>query len=132
MRRRAAKNKTGRNRFAAATWAVTGFAMIGFLPTALMPKHNPVASFALAACAVIPFGSKSLTWTQAVLRGLGLGAVAGLAIAGAMGAFQMRPAEMCRLVSLWGGFTALLCAIVATLFFHLAARRKKEAQKKWR
>jgi len=139
-------------------WSAAGFFVLGYFPTILL--RNPVPSIALAACLVIPYGSRSPTVRVGAVRGALLGAVTGLAVTAAIAAILIqvppraatqpassapatrpaatRPADgrdaqidLAAIGSRVISGTAILCASAAALFAYLAARRRQRIEDEW-
>ncbi len=126
-------------------WAVAAFLLVGYVPTlystALFPnssRPNPTISIALAACAIIPLGSRARSIWRALGRGLALGGVAGMAVA--MALVQMPPLSESyqknvlapQYLMIFTTSTAALCALVSALFFFVAKRRQQRIEDQWR
>jgi len=71
-----------RKRFRVRMWSVAGFFAVGYFPMLLW--LNPVIPMAVAACLVIPYGSRARTLREGATRGMVLGLIAGLAMGGAL------------------------------------------------
>jgi hypothetical protein len=118
-------------RITRALWACGGFFAIGYFPMALF--GNPVAPMAIAACATIPFGSTARSVVRGLLRGLGLGVVAGLAVFGVLVRGRILPeAYVARLAAGYVFGTAAMCGVVGALFAHVARKRRRRIDEEWR
>lgn len=113
-------------------YAAAAFFAIGYFPTMMMPGRNPVVSMALAAAAIIPFGCLSGSVRQGVLRGAALGAIAGAAISAAMVYRRPLPVEyLVRIPLVYLPATAAMCAVIAGVFAHMSARRRRLIEEEW-
>lgn len=126
-------------------WAIAAFLLAGYVPTlysvALFhnsDRPNPTMGIALAAAAIIPLGSGARSLLRALGRGLGLGAVAGMAAALAI--IQMPPLSESlqknvlapQYLMILTTSTAALCAAVSALFYFVAKRRRQKVEDQWR
>lgn len=117
-------------RFSLTIWICAGFIVLGYFPT--LKLHTPVWSLAAAPCAVIYFGSRAKNLTWAILRGTGLGFLAGVAmVAGILAQAPLSPNAAVRLMEVYIPASTLLCLSVSALFAHLAALRKKRIESQW-
>jgi hypothetical protein len=126
------KKLTGR-----ATWtllSIAAFSAIGGVP--VMTLRNPGlavrVSMVAAACAVIPFGIRSRSLLGGVLRGAGLGLVAGWSLASVLEGLPWIPRQsLSHLGATYLLATTAMCTVVAALFAHLAQRRRSLMQQPW-
>jgi hypothetical protein len=112
-----------------AMWCCAGFFAAGYFPTILL--RNPAAAMAAAAAGTIPVGSLSASVRQGMLRGVGLGAIAGGAIGAAL--FQLKvPAErLGGLTAVYGLATVAMCAAIAALFAYRSRLRRERIEREW-
>jgi len=115
-------------------WACAAFFALGFFPTRIL--GDPRASLVAAACAIIPFGMRSVSIRQGLLRGLGLGLIAGVSIVAAVfqtARLQATPQEdLVRFGWFYILATTALCMGVAVVFALLARRRERFIEEQWR
>ena len=128
MARKGAKKPTSR-RFTIIFWSLAGFYSLGYFPTAMF--HNPIISMSAAACVIIPYGGRCNKLRQAMIRGLGLGFVAGAGIWSALLGGRELPPELARMSYVYIGATSFMCFAVAVVFCRIARRRRQELQKGW-
>ena len=113
-----------------AAWSIVGFMALGYVPTAL--AHSPLISLPAAALAVIPYGSRLARPLRAALAGLGLGMVAGLAVAS--GLLQGLPVAQDLALAFalqYAAATAAICAVVGAVSGYLGLRRRRNVQTQW-
>ena len=91
------RGPTSYKRISQVTWSMALFFALGYLPTLLF--HRPDPSVVLAAMAVIPFGARARSVRGGVLRGLGLGAIAGVTIALGMNAVLLQTTGLGKMVT---------------------------------
>ena len=112
------------------SWPPGLFLLLGFAPTLVL--GNPVVGMALAVGAIMPFGSRAAGIGLALIRGLVLGAFAGLGIVGGLSfAYAQRQLSNERAL-LFIAATMVMCTGAAVLFQHLAERRREHAEQEWR
>jgi hypothetical protein len=117
-----------------AIWAIAAFLVIGYVPTLYVKA--PTISIALAACAIIPLGSAARSLPRALARGIGLGAVAGMAIAMALIEVLLTEASQKeqtapRFLMLFTTTTAAMCGLVSAIFWYVAKRRRQRIEDQW-
>lgn len=111
-------------------WTMAGFFCAGYFPTVML--HTPVASMAMAVAGMIPFGIRSKTVRQGLLRGIGLGVVAGVAISSALTFNRdIAPEALGRLLATFTAATVVPCAGVGSLFAALTRRRRRLIDQQW-
>ena len=114
-------------------WSCAAFFALGFFPTRIL--GDPRVSLVAAACAIIPFGMRSSSIRQGMLRGLGLGLIAGVAIVTAVfdtAKLQSTPQQdLIRFGWFYVIVTTTLCMGVAALFAALAKRRERLIEDEW-
>ena len=112
-------------------WVTFGFAMLGY--SAVMMLGDARYAAVAAACAIIPIGATAPTVVKGVLRGAGLGLLAGVGIyAGLTFGRQVKP-ETLRQITLKAILgTMVLCAAVAAVFAFLARARREKIERQWR
>ncbi len=112
-------------------WSIIGFFALGYFLTNWM--GSPILSMPLAAMAVIPYGVRICRPLRAGLVGLGLGTVAGLAIANSLaGGVPLAGRDMLALAGTYVGATAVLCTAVAALFGYSGRRRRQAIERQWK
>ncbi len=129
-----AKRPRRHKKISRVMWSSAAFFALGFLPTRIL--GDPQVSLVAAACAIIPFGMRSSSIRQGLLRGLGLGLIAGVSIvAGVFDPAKLQSTPQQDLVR-FGWFyvmvTPALCMAVAALFAALAKRRERLIEDEWR
>jgi len=117
-------------RVATACWSVAGFFSLGYFPTAM--AKGPVISMTAAACLIIPFGVRSASFRQALLRGLGLGLTAGVGVWSALSYQGKLPREFSNLAMIYIPATAAMCVAVSALFCHAARKRRSLMARGWK
>lgn len=112
-------------------WVTFGFAMLGY--SAVSVLADPRYAAVVAACAIIPIGATAPTVIKGVLRGAGLGLLAGVGIyAGLTYGRKVEP-EALRQITLKAILgTMVLCAAVAAVFAFLARARRERIERQWR
>ncbi|MFW6133516.1 MAG: hypothetical protein ACOC8F_06425 [Planctomycetota bacterium] len=118
-----------------ALWAAAAFYAIGYLPTLLLRMAAgaiaPMSgSLALAACVIIPFGGKAASLRWAVWRGLFYGTIAGVGIWSAL-SFGGASTATGGYAAVYIAATAVLCAGVSALFYHLTQKRLRKLEEQW-
>jgi len=115
-------------------YAVVGFFAVGYFPTlALRHRFGPQFSMVAAAVGMIFVGSATRSVPRAVIRGLGLGLLAGMAISIALiHAQAIPPDQILRTTGIYTFATAFLCTAVAALFAHAAVRRAERIESHWK
>lgn len=133
-------------------WTITGFALLGYLPTLLM--RNPTISMVGGAIAVIPFASWAARPLRGLLVGAALGLICGLTLTLAIHQFtqndaRQNPADPTALLPathpvvvyrtmhaapvspIFLGATVVMCSAVGGLFGYMGSRRKKHIEQQW-
>ena len=133
-----AKRKRGtirRSKAVKVLYAIVGFLAAGLFPTMILgdtygPTYGPRVSMVLAAAAIMPVGARSRSVLGGLLRGLGLGILAGYAISMAMAKF-ITPQAILGQTALYTFSTAFLCGGISAVFAHLTRRRALRAEEEW-
>jgi len=122
-----------RGKAARVLYLIVGFLAAGLLPTMVFGgDYGPRVSMVLAGAAIMPVGARSRSVPGGLLRGLGLGILAGCAISMALVNQQLvRPPDILGHTALYGFSTAFLCGAVSALFAHLTRRRALRAEEEW-
>jgi len=135
-----AKRKRGtirRSKAVKVLYAIVGFLAAGLFPTVILgdtygPTYGPRVSMVLAAAAIMPIGARSGSVLSGLLRGLGLGILAGYAISMALVNQQFIRSQDILGHTAWYTFsTAFLCGAISALFAHLTRRRALRAEEDW-
>ena len=131
-RRRKTKRKTGRPAIK-VIYAIIGFFALGYFPALLLrERFGPQASMVAAAAAIIPLGSRAKSLVRALAVGTGLGMLAGYAMCMALiERHAIPPDRLLRMTMVYTLATALLCAVIAAAFAHLAANRRRRMEDQW-
>jgi len=122
-------------RIARVVWSIAGFYALGYFPTVWLKDPRP--SMIAAAMGVIPFVIGARRIRQGVLRGAGLGLVAGLSLATGILNLARRvgpDVDWPRLQQAAWTYTlatALLCAAVGLVFSLLGRRRRTLIDRQW-
>lgn len=116
-------------------WILGGFYGGAYLLTSILKDPRP--AMVLAGMAMVPLSVHASSLWRALLRGAGLGLVAGASIAMAMRAIA-QPAgqssdlqQMHQATLVYTVGTMLLCTVVSLAFALLARRRQKLIDQQW-
>jgi hypothetical protein len=114
------------------------FFVLGYLPVVLLKDFR--FSMIAAAAAIIPLGSTAKSPWRGLARGVGLGVVAGYAMASAMVNIQAKAAQpqsqpfyvlTSRGLTFYISATAFICGVVGLLFAIMAQRRRRLIEQQW-
>jgi hypothetical protein len=117
-------------RSAAIFWSLAGFFSLGYFPT--MMAKTPVISMTVATCLIVPFAARSVRLRRAILRGLGLGFVAGVGIWSALSYGGRLPRGLSHLALIYVAATAGMCAAASALFYHVGKKRRGLMEEGWK
>ncbi len=117
----------------AIIFSVAAFLAIGGLPLMFMGNHALAVHVSLvaAACAIIPFGIRSHSLVEGILRGAGLGLTAGASMISALQGL-IPPQDFARCAATYFLAMAALTTAVALMFAFLAQRRRRMMEDSWR
>lgn len=127
-----ASHSVVRRRILRVLYWIMAFFALGYFPTLLLGDFR--VSLIVAGVAAIPVGSLAQSRMQGWVRGALLGLVAGTAIVFGLAQFQVQRESIvtAQLATICVVSTVLLCAAVSALFAHLAVKRKRNVEDRWR
>ncbi len=113
-------------------YCLVGFFALGYFPTLYLGDFR--ISMVSAVLAVIPFGIKTTSLRTGAIRGASLGTVAGVAMIVGLVHFQVKRDSIVpgSLALLCLAATAIMCAVVCTLFAHFSRKRQERLDQQWR
>lgn len=104
------------------------FLALGHAPTLYL--GSPIFGIAAAVAGIIPYGSTATSYEVAVLRGVLLGTLAGVALSSAL---QIRFKEVTvGFLVFYAVLTAAMCMAAAVLFCYMRRRREAAIENDWR
>jgi len=95
------------------------------------PRRNPMLSMVLVALAIVPFGATAAGVRGGIFRGLGLGLIAGVAISVALVQHVRDRQYIAQVPPIYIAATAGMCTVIAALFAHMAAKRRRLIEQEW-